>query len=129
MKCIVFPDQQEIEVAPGERYVDVPPDIVPKIGIVRWTPAGDGTYKPRVQVMENWIRVTEATRFGIHIKRETLIRLGTSGFISSNQPSPGMICISLDSLLEHIELCKDPEFWTEKRRTEYRKALPIFRET
>jgi hypothetical protein len=128
MKCIVHPTGEAIEIAPGERYVDLPQEIAPKFGIIRWMPAGDGTFRPRVQVLENVIRVTEARQYGIHISRETIIRLGVAGFVSISQLAPMTICVSLESLLDHIDACKDPEFWTEERLVRYRKALPIFRD-
>lgn len=125
-KVTIFPTKETVEVAPGEKYVDLPITLAPKVGIVRWVPVGDGSYKPRLQVMETWIRVTAAAQFGVHIKRDTLIRLGVAGFISISQPSPQNTSVSLESLLEHLERCKDPEFWTEARLVKYRRALPIF---
>lgn len=114
-------------VAPGERYVDLPPEHTPRVGIVRMVPVGEGLYKPRLQVIENWIRVTEAEQFGIFIRRDTLVRLGVAGFIPISQPSPQITAISLEGVLDHIEACKDPEFWTEKRMHIYRTANDCFR--
>ena len=118
----IYPTKQTVEVAPGERYVDLPPATVPKAGIVRWVPAGDGTYRPRLQVMETWVRVGNCEQFGIHIKRDTLIRLGSAGFIEISQPSPFTPAITIESLLAHIESAKDSEFWTEERLAKYRRA-------
>lgn len=118
----IYPTKQTVEVAPGERYVDLPPATVPKAGIVRWVPAGDGTYRPRLQVMETWVRVGNCEQFGIHIKRDTLIRLGAAGFIEISQPSPFTPSITVESLLAHIEAAKDPEFWTEERLATYRRS-------
>lgn len=125
----IYPTNQTIAVAPGERYVDIPPAKVPQAGIVRWVPAGDGTYRPRLQVMETWVRVGQCEQFGIHIKRDTLIRLGIAGFIKICQPSPMTPSISIESLLEHMEAAKDPEFWTEERLERYRRTLHTFRIT
>jgi hypothetical protein len=116
-----------IDIAPGEKYADIPPDKLPKVGIVRWIPCGDGTYRPRLQVMENWIRTTHAPQFGIHIQPETLVRLANSGFIQIAQTSPGHNAINLESLLDHIEACRDPEFWTSARKATYRRAFWNFR--
>jgi hypothetical protein len=117
-----------IRVSPEEKYADLPADITPKVGIVRWVPAGDGTYRPRVQVLENWIRTTHAPQYGVHIRPETLVRLGNSGFIDIVQTSPGHNAISLESLLAHIERCRDPEFWTEARIAKYRTSFWNFRQ-
>jgi hypothetical protein len=119
----IHPTGQTIEVAPGTAYADLPPTHVPRAGIVRWTPAGDGTYRPRVQVLEIWVRVSHAGDYGITIPRDTLVRLGNAGFIELAQPSPGHTAVNLDSLLAHIEKCKDPEFWNKERRQRYREAL------
>ena len=119
----IYPTKHCVEVAPGERYVDLPPSTVPKAGIVRWVPAGDGTYRPRLQIMETWVRVGNCEQFGIHIKRDTLIRLGSAGFIEISQPSPFTPSITVESLLAHIEAAKDPEFWTEERLERYRKTM------
>lgn len=119
----IYPTKKTVEVAPGERYVDLPPASVPKAGIVRWVPAGDGTYRPRLQVMETWVRVGNCEQFGIHIKRDTLIRLGCAGFIEISQPSPFTPSITIESLLAHIEAARDPEFWTEERLDIYRKTM------
>jgi len=126
----IYPTRHSVEVAPGERYVDLPPATVPKAGIVRWVPAGDGTYRPRLQIMETWVRVGNCEQFGIHIKRDTLIRLGAAGFIEISQPSPFTPSITIESLLAHIEAAKDPEFWTEERLATYRKSYTnTFRST
>lgn len=118
-----------IQVAPGERYADLPAELAPRVGIVRMVPVGEGLYKPRLQVMENWVRVTETEQFGIYISRDTLVRLGVAGFVPISQPSPQIITISLEGLLDHIEKCKDPEFWTERRMHQYRIANNGFRTT
>lgn len=125
----IYPTNKTIEVAPGERYTDIPAANVPKAGIVRWVPAGDGTYRPRLQVMETWVRVGQCEQFGIHIKRDTLIRLGIAGFISICQPSPMTPSISIESLIAHMEASQDPEFWTDERLERYRRTINTFRIT
>jgi hypothetical protein len=125
----IHPISATMQLAPGEKFADVPPDILPKVGIVRWIPSGDGSYRPKLQVLEIWVRVTHAHLYGITIPRDTLVRLGNAGFIELSQPSPGHTAVNLDSLLAHIEACKDPEFWTETRQAQYREALWSFRNT
>jgi hypothetical protein len=142
MKTIELPDQPRtvqlanaggqpvtVEIAPGEAYADLPAEQAPRVGIVRWVPAGDGLFRPRVQLLENWIRTTHAPQFGIHIKPETLVRLGNSGFIKFSQTSPGHNAVCLESLLDHIEKCRDPEFWTTERRKQYTTAFWRFRQS
>lgn len=119
----IHPTGQTLEVAPGERYADLPATHVPRAGIVRWTPSGDGTYRPRLQILEIWVRVTNAHEYGVTVPRDTLVRLGNAGFIELVQPSPNHVAVNLDSLLAHIERCKDPEFWNAERRQRYREAL------
>jgi len=118
-----------VEVAPGERYAGIPADIVPKVGIVRWTPVGDGTYRPRLQVLDTWVRTSELPQFGIHIPRDTIGRLGAAGFIEISQLSPRCPSVTMESVLAHIESCKDPEFWTEARVAKYRKTFWQFKNT
>ncbi len=122
------PTTDEVQVAPDEKYADLPAPITPRVGIVRWIPQGDGLYRPRIQVLDNWIRVTRAAEYGIHIPSDTLVRLGNGGFIEISQPSPGYTAINLESLLRHIELCKDAEFWTPERRDRYRASAWNFRQ-
>jgi hypothetical protein len=118
---------QSVEVAPGETLADLPEKAAPKVGIVKWIPQGDGTYRPKIQVLENWIRTTHAPLYGVHIKPETLVRLGNSGFIELTQTSPGHNAVNLESVLAHVERCKDPEFWTSARIEQYRTAFWNFR--
>lgn len=125
--CRIIGTDTTVEVAPGERYTDAPPEIAPQYGIFRWVPAGDGTYRPRIQVLETWIRVADAPKYGIHILRDTLVRLGNAGFIGISQATPGQNHIHLESLIDHVEACKDPEFWNAERRAKYSAALQRFR--
>ena len=125
----VHPTATTTQVTAGAKFAEIPEETVPKVGIVRWIPEGDGTYRPRVQILETWVRVSLAHQYGVSIPRDTLVRLGNAGFIELCQPSPCHTAVNLDSLLRHIEACKDPEFWNPERMTRYRAALGSFKDT
>lgn len=121
-KVTIYPQNKTIEVAPGQRVVDLAREDIPRVGVCDWMPAGDGTYRPVARIHELLIRVTEAERI-VRIPYLTLRRLVRGEFVKGVQITPGNVLIDLHSYYEHVENCKDPEFWTEKKRRRYSEAL------
>ena len=121
----LLPAGAEIRVSPDaltRRVADLPAEHIPRIGVADWQPAGDGTYRPIVRIHECFVRVTDAERVS-GIPYLTLRRLISAGFCKGSQPSPGNVLIDLHSYFDHVDACKDPEFWTPARREKYRQAL------
>lgn len=122
----IQPQGRVIQVAPdaaSRKVADLPADLIPRIGLVDFQPAGDGTYRPIVRIHDSWIRVSIAARaFGL--RHMVLRRLITAGFVEAIQPSPGCWMMNLQSYFRHVEAVRnDPEFWNEQRRARYSAAL------
>lgn len=114
-----------VEIAPGEKTADLPRTAVPKYGFVHLMRQPDGSYTPVLQSWGEMIRMTSDLphRIGLNTDYSTLRRLLIAGFIKYRHFSPGTILIDLQSLYEHMDACKDPEFWTPERIKRYRQAL------
>lgn len=122
----ILPKGQTIRVAPDavtRKVCDAPAALIPRLGLVDYQPAGDGTFRPVVKIHEQWIRVSVAAR-ALGVYHNILRRLIAGGFIDAIQPSPGCWLMSLHSYFKHVEAVRnDPDFWNEKRRRQYSEAL------
>jgi hypothetical protein len=116
-----------VEIKPGESLADLPAEIKPPSTFCRWLPVGAGYFRPEFAEPQNWIRATHALLYGVHMKPEHLVRLGNAGFIDIAQVSPGCTMVLLESILAHIERCKDPAYWTEARAARCREGFWNFR--
>jgi hypothetical protein len=121
----VLPAGEVIQVSPDaivRKVADAPATMIPRVGVSDWQPAGDGTYRPIVRIHEAMVRVTDAERV-TGLPYLTLRRLIIAGFVKGAQLTPGNVLIDLHSFYEHVEKCKDPEFWNKERREAYAAAL------
>lgn len=122
----LLPGDKVIKVAPDaatRKVVDAPQALIPKIGIVDWLPAGDGTYNPVLRLHAQHIRVSIAAVV-CDVHHLILRRLIRAGFVEGYQPSPCCCMINLHSYFDHLNrVAEDPEFWDEKRRARYSAAL------
>lgn len=113
----------EVEVSPGERCVWLRDEQVRQhFGVFAWQKLGDGTYAPVVRIYDTYVRINEVQSVGIPIPWDTLRRLATAGFVDYRQPAPNTIYICIESLVQHMEATRDPEFWTADRRARYAAA-------
>lgn len=121
----VLPENREVRIAPDaatRRVVDAPAAASPKIGIFRWQPAGDGTYRPIYQIHAALMRAADFAPL-VGISYFTLVRLIRAGFVGGAQPSPNLIQVDVASYFEHQERTKDPDFWTPGRRRAYSEVI------
>ncbi len=81
-------------------------------------PMGDGSFRAVPHRHKKKFTVREATQV-THYSRDSIYRLYRSGFITGERPSARKILIDAESLQDHIEAVKDPEFWTPARRAQY----------
>lgn len=97
---------------------------VPKIGVFKWTPAGDGTYKPTVIIQEQMIRAVVLAQL-VGMDQMTIYRLIRAGFVKWDRPAPNCIRVSIESWLTHQEaVSADPEFWErDKNKARFSAAL------
>ena len=115
-----------IQVAPGEfarKVADLPPDLAPAAGTVRWQAVGDGTFKPVVVIHDQYVKLIRAAlHFGV--VEQALRRLITAGFVKGRQPSPRAWQVEITSLSNHLRAVEtDPEFWTPARVQKFSEAI------
>lgn len=104
----------KLEIAPGQKVIVGLPDALrPKLGLVSWMPQGDGSYKPVVKTRDSWVKLVDSlpAELGLDVDAKTLRRLVVAGIVEGRQPSPHVTEINLHSLDEHLEACRDPEYW------------------
>jgi excisionase family DNA binding protein len=79
---------------------------------------GDGSFKiiPQKPVQHGSVKDASKT---FKVSRATIYRLIDAGFIRFRKASPRKIQIDFKSLEEHLHATEDPEFWTEKRRSDF----------
>ena len=111
-----------MELVPGVRVADVPPPLIQRVGVCDWQPAGDGTYRPIVRLHDNMVRVSEAVKI-TGMTYLTLRRLICGGFVEGVQVTPGNVQMNMHSYWQHVQACRDPEFWTPERRRRYSATL------
>ena len=131
-----------IEVTPGsnvdmiqrQRNRKSSEDSVPKIGIFRWKPVaidktGKRLYQRVFEELPRWANIADVPDLiKLPIARDSLRRLAIGEFVDSARPSPGILLISVESLLSHLDrMQREPEFWLQpnnaQRWKESRKAL------
>lgn len=123
IQCRLVKTGETVEIAPGnETEVSIPRSSVPRYGFVQLMRQSDGTYIPILKTWSETIRLRESTPtdLGLDISYMTLKRLIVAGFIRGRLIAPDTCLLDLASLYEHIEGCRDFEFWTEENRANYR---------
>lgn len=115
----------KIEIAPGQTVAPIDIADVEQVAIADIVPQGDGTFRAVARLSRRWLAVSPRTlrRLGIDHSPTTLHRLIRAGFVRGRQPSPRVYEFELESYLEHLQACEDPEFWTEQRREFYRQSI------
>ena len=120
----LVPSGKTIQITPGLAIQPAPLAAVPAFGVIEWHRHADGRFEPRLVTKDEWFALADDmfAKLGLSISRETLIRLGRSGFIRLRRPTPGLIEVNLESLITHFENCEEEDFWTEERIEQYREA-------
>ena len=86
-----------------------------------FVPNGDGSYRAVPRQLKSKVSVTEAARIA-NCSRGTIYRLYNSDLVTGERRTPRKIMISLGSLQKFLEEVRDPEFWTEERKTRFEQA-------
>lgn len=112
---------RQVRIAPNHKVADLPHEDVPTIAFGDWLPQGDGTYRPVMRIHAQQVRLSPDTHrtLGLGIAYNTLKRLIRAGFISGARITPSCYVFNLQSYYDHIERCKDIEFWTPERIKTY----------
>ena len=122
----LLPENRTIMVAPDDvtrKVVECRTvEALPKFGVFRWQPAGDGTFRPIYRIHETMMRAVDVEQ-ATGVSYRTLKRLILSGLINGSQPSPGLMLVDITSYFEHQEAARDPDFWTPARRAQYSSVL------
>lgn len=118
---------RRIEVAPGRHVADpeIPRDEVARYGFAKLMRQSDGSYIPVLQCWGETVRARESIwrEMGIDVGSETIKRLIRAGFVRCRRIAPDTTLVDLQSLYEHLEAVRDPEFWTEARIQQYREGI------
>ena len=88
-------------------------------GFTEFVPVGDNTFKAVQRAPVPMVSITQAARIAGKT-RDNIYRLFRRNFITGDQSSPGKIQINLESLHAHLEASREPDFWNEARRKQYR---------
>ena len=118
-------EPMEIEIAPGKTIVPLPPDAIEHVVIADLQPAGDGTYRPVARLARRWIinSAPNLKRYGIPLSSSSVKRLIRAGFIVGSKSTPKLYQFDYYSYLRHLEACKDPEFWDDRRRKIWQQSI------
>ena len=126
MNTMLLPKtMQRIQIAPGATAEDIPREEVPRYGFVKLMRQADGSYLPILQSHGHTVRLGETfcQDYGIDTHTKTIRRLIVAGFVSGHFISPHALLVDLSSFHEHMEACKDPDFWTPDRRKKFSQAI------
>lgn len=126
-----------VEYAPGKHCVFFGERPIPRYGVVRWVPAGDGLWRPMIRGWGKYVALRRffrpgATgkevhpmmrRLGLDLSYNSVLRLYKNGFITGLQPVPHKILIDLESLQRHLTEAQDPDFWTPERVRQFKETV------
>ena len=121
----LIPTGKLIRITPGLAIQPAPLAAVPAFGVVEWHRRADGTFDAKLVTQDEWVALSDdmATKLGLAIGRDTIIKLGRAGFIRLRRPTPFIIELNVRSLIEHCEAVEEEDFWTDERIEQYREAL------
>ena len=103
----------KFEVAPGQTVTgSLPDELRPRVAVFKWVLQGDGSYKPQIKPVDEWVKINFVKELGLSISSDTVRRLGIAGVIEIRHSAPGAVEVNLASLDAHLEGCRDPEYWT-----------------
>lgn len=113
------------QISPGTwEPCDLVPDDAPRYAVVKLMRQGDGSVIPVLNLFGQYRRVAGlADALGIRgLSQRTLERLVETSFVESIRPAPAVTLVDMASLCRHLEATRDPEFWTDRRRAQYRSG-------
>lgn len=102
----------------------VPMDKIPGLGIFRWHDRDDGTFEPRVELHDAWIRLGEVESLPLGgLTVEVTRKLIDGGFIFACAPAPSLTLVNISDLLRHREeTSEDPQWWTPEKLRRYKEG-------
>ncbi len=102
----------------------VPLDKIPGLGVFRWHDREDGTYEPRVEVHDAWLRVADVEELPLGgLTCEVTRKLVAGGFIFACSPAPSLTLVNMADLLRHREeTSEDPQWWTPEKLRRYKEG-------
>ena len=115
-----------IEVSPGKFTADqVPRAEIARFGFITLMRLPDGNYMPVVKTWGQTLRLTEdlCRNLGLDVSYDTIRRLINGKFLRVRRVAPNSILLELESLYDHLEAVRDPEFWTPERIKRYREPV------
>lgn len=118
----------KVEFAPGQEVdATLPREAVPRFGLVQLMRQADGSY---VTVLKTWsetvrLKLDTLPNLGIDVSYKTCRRLIAAGFIEGSFIAPETFIMDLESLYNHVQATRDPEFWTDARKAKYRAAFHV----
>jgi hypothetical protein len=129
-----------IEVAPGVEIMPVARNKVPKLAVTEWCEKpvrlahadcqhckakGIHTtvYVPVLRLKPCFMRFTEAAEQPIGMSAEVIQKLVEGGFVEGSRGAPHNSTVNFQSLLEHLDECAMPGYWTTERKDRYKHGL------
>lgn len=102
----------------------VPMEQIPGLGIFRWHDCDDGTFEPRVELHDAWLRMGDVESLPIGgLTTEVTRKLISGGFIYACAPAPSLTLVNISDLLRHREeTSEDPHWWTPERLRRYKEG-------
>lgn len=114
------------EVAPGQ-WIQTSQLRPRTFGVMQLVPDGQsGRYIPRIKVWGESVRMKldMSADLGLEgMSGRTIRRLAHAGFVHITAAGPQQSYLDLQSLAEHLEAARDPEFWNPERRRRYSLAV------
>lgn len=119
------------EIAPGVWVTGMPEFDVPSHVLCRLVPGKEpGTYVLEPEPHPGWVRMVDGIgkRLGVYgLSDTTFRRLLWAGLIEHARLAPGVIFVSIESLLEHFrrtrnDCARDKSYWTAERREKWRQV-------
>lgn len=97
---------------------------IPGLGIFRWHDREDGTYEPRVELHDAWLRIGDVESLPIGgLTTEVTRKLVNGGFVFACSPAPSLTLVNISDLLRHREeVSEDPHWWTPDRVRRYKEG-------
>jgi hypothetical protein len=128
---IVLPQRKTVqlelfEVAPDIKIAAKPTQITaPRVGIMRWTPNPDGSFRPEIETHPATVNIREWKEAIYGCSKLAILALVEAEFVDGERISPRTMNISLESYFNHRAKMRDnPWFWQDHdNRARYTKAM------
>ena len=115
----LFQIAPEVQVAARPRTLPVP-----RHGMMRWEPRGDGTYVPLIETHPAVVNLKRWKESLYGCDKEIIMNLVEAGFVEGERVAPRTVMINLESYFEfRSRMRANPWFWQDPdHRERYQKA-------